>query len=876
LPSVLYAPQEDENVRDPWADPPWITGEYARRSGTEVPARLVASAKSWLCHSGVDRTAAILPWGVGGESAEADAPRISPLDASARLLLRVRRAWDEAHPGAPLSEQEVVLTVPASFDEAARELTLRAAHDASLSVALLEEPQAAFYDYMQHAGHAELERLAADGGGHVLVCDVGGGTTDLSLLQVRVTESAGAPLAVTRVAVGRHLLLGGDNMDLALALACEARLGEPRLEPLHFAALVLQCRAAKERLLGDDPPEDVGISVAQAGARLVGSTRSTRLSRAEAEAVVLDGFLPAAPRDAVPQRPRSGFVGFGLPYERDVAITRHVAAFFARHASAETAVAPRALLLNGGVFKARRIVERLAHAIDGWGGPPVSILPHADPDLAVARGAVAYALARRGRGLRIGGGTASGYYVQVEAAGVHGDDGKAQAPVGVCVVPRGAEEGKKQIAASRPLELVTGRPVRFELFASDDAEGHAPGDVVTLAGEHYSRLPPVAASFETEARPGERLRVVLEGELSAIGTLDLSCVETPAPEGREPRRFRLAFALRGEATHAPSLSPAPPSTSRAGRALEDARAAVERVLGKGRGDVASREVKDLVRELERLLGERRTWTTPIARAVFDAVWAGHRGRRRSPEHERVFWQLAGYCLRPGVGDPLDASRVAGLATLIPDKLAFPDQARAWQQFWITWRRVAAGLDDAGQLALRDMIDPVLAPGDAKRKKRFNPEGRYEMLEMAGALERVSAARRAELGAWVLEETWTDRDPRLWAAIGRLGARIPAYASIDHVVGPGTVERWVDHLLREKWAEVPTAAEAAARMARLTEDRGRDLPERVRLEVAGRLAALPPERAHPDWARAVLERVDLEERDRVAFFGEEMPVGLRLV
>jgi len=861
LPSVLYAPTADESASDPWGEPPWVSGEYALRRGAEVPGRLVASAKSWLCHASVDRLAPILPWGVEG----ADVPRISPLDASARYLTHVRRAWDEAHPDALLPEQEVVLTVPASFDEAARELTIRAAEKAGLTARLLEEPQAAFYDYMRHAGYAELTRM---GEALVLVCDVGGGTTDLSL--IRVARGTGAePLAVTRVAVGRHLLLGGDNMDLALAHACEARLGDAKLDPARFGQLVLACRAAKERLLGDGAPDDVGVSVAGAGSRLVGGTRSTRITRAEAEAIVLDGFLPAAPRDAVPERARSGLVGFGLPYERDVAITRHVAAFFARHAAAggDLAEAPRALLLNGGVFKARRIAERLAQAIDAWGGPPVTILPHADPDVAVARGAVAYALARRGRGLRIESGSARGYYVEVESK-VPGTPRS-----GVCVVPRGAKEGVPQVASSLPLELVVGRPVRFELYASDDAREHRPGDLVTLDEEHYDRLPPLAASFgDAKANP-ESLAVVLEGELSAVGTLDLACVEA-APSGPAARRFRLAFALRGDVTR-PSLTPPPSSVSRSPRVMEDARAAIDRVLGKGRGDVASREVKDLVRELERLLGERASWTTPVARTIFDAIWAGHRARKRSPEHERVFWQLAGYCLRPGFGDPLDASRVGALGPLAAEKLAFPDQARGWQQFWNTWRRVAAGLDEPAQVLLRDMVDPFLAPAEAKLKKPKGrpPEGRYEMLEMASSLERLPASRRGELGAWLLELTWTDRDPRLWAAIGRLGARIPAYASVDHVVSPPSVERWIDHLLREKWNEVPTAAEAAARMARFTEDRGRDLSERVRQEVARRLQALG---TRPSWARAVIERVDLEERDRIAFFGEEIPVGLRLV
>jgi molecular chaperone DnaK (HSP70) len=432
LPSLLYAPLEGEDAHDPWGDPPWVHGEYAQRRGAEVPGRLVASAKSWLCHAGVDRLAPILPWG-----ADDSAPKVSPCDASAAFLTHVRRAWDRAHPDATLASQEVVLTVPASFDEAARELTLLAAERAGLSVRLLEEPQAAFYDYRRRAGDAALERLlAGDGGsGLVLVCDVGGGTTDLSLLRVAASSTEGASLDVTRVAVGRHLLLGGDNMDLALAHLCESRLGDTALDPARYGQLVLACRAAKEILLSEGAPEDVAVSVAGAGSKLVGGTLRTRLTRDEVDGIVLDGFFPPASRDGEVAKVRGGLVGFGLPYERDVAITRHIAAFFRRHV--ETGQGPAALLLNGGVFHAPRIVQRLAAAIDAWGGPPVVVLPHADPDLAVARGAVAYGMSRRGDGPTVKSGSARGYYVEVAA--------KAGRSV-VCVVPRGTEEGVAQVA----------------------------------------------------------------------------------------------------------------------------------------------------------------------------------------------------------------------------------------------------------------------------------------------------------------------------------------------------------------------------------------------------------------------------------------------
>ncbi|WP_437955826.1 Hsp70 family protein [Sorangium sp. So ce119] len=910
LPSLLYAPVPGEAPADPFGDAPFVLGEQARRRGGEIPGRLIASAKSWLCHPAVDRTAPILPWGAGDDAA--DLPRVSPLDASARLLAHVRRTWDEAFPDRPLAEQEVVLTVPASFDEVARELTVEAARRAGLSARLLEEPQAAFYDFMRLAGTGGLDALLARSGGEalVLVCDVGGGTTDLSLIRVarRAGAADGAPLdgppvEVSRVAVGHHLLLGGDNMDLALAHLCEPRLvgaGE-KLDPARFGQLVLACRAAKERLLGGaspdgapGPPDDAPVTVLSHGARLVGGALTTRLGREEVERVVLDGFLPETPRDARPQRGRSGLVAFGLPYERDVAITRHVAWFFARHAPGS--LGPTSLLLNGGVFRARRVAERLARVIERWGGPPLDVLPHADPDLAVARGAVAYGLALAGRGVRIEGGAARGYYVGLEPPA-----GGGPRPA-VCVVPRGAKEGSAHAAAGRTFALVVGRPVRFDLFASDDAREDRAGDLVPLEEDRFEALPPVAVAFDAgdaaraRADGGKRaeVRVQIEGELTAIGTLDLACVEVGVPA---PRRFRLAFQLRedgrgargaegagaaeaggGATGGAPAeRAPARPlaAATPGGKRLDEAREAIERVFGKGRPDVAPREVKNLVRELERVLGERAAWTTETARALFDTLAPSARSRRRSADHERVFWSLAGYCLRPGLGDAGDPARIAALAPLFAERLAFPQEARSWQQFWIAWRRVAGGLDEPLQVAIRDLADPFLAPAEQrlKKPKGVKPEALDDLLELCASLERAPAGRRSELGAWILERTWTDRDARLWAAIGRVGARVPAYASVHHVVSPAAAERWLDHLLREKWEGLPSAAPAAVQLARRTGDRARDVSDRIRGEVERRLVKAGAPEA---WVRAVREVVAVEEAERAAFFGEGLPVGLRLV
>jgi len=862
LPSLRYAPLAAEDVRDPWSDPPWAHGEFAARRGAEVPGRVVTSAKSWLCHPAVDRLAAILPWGTVG-----DVPKISPCDASAAHLVHVKRAWDAAHPDAPLASQEVVLTVPASFDEVARELTVLAAARAGLTVRLLEEPQAAFYDYRSRAGDDALASVLARPGssGLVLVCDVGGGTTDLSLFRVARSSSSGA-IDVTRIAVGRHLLLGGDNMDLALAHACEPRLGDAPLDPARYGQLVLACKSAKETLLRADAPAAVTVTLVGSGSKLVGSTLRTELTRAEVLATVLDGFFPIVARDAEASRVRGGLVGFGLPYERDVAVTRHVAAFFRRHA--EGTIAPAAVLLNGGVFHAPRIVTRLAETIDAWGDAPVTVLPHADPDLAVARGAVVHGLARHGRGATIRGGAARGYYVEVAAK----SSGERAV---VCVVPRGAEEGTRHVAAGAPLALVVGVPARFELFASDNATGHRAGDVVAFGAVDLDPVQPVFAALGEPGQREESVKVALDGELTAVGTLDIACAELEPRAGRDARRFHLAFHLRPDAQEPRPPSHVPPPRAREGQPLDLACLAISRVFGKGGEHASPREVKDLFRELERLLGDRGQWDTATTRALFDAAWPGHRARRRSLDHERVFWQLAGYCLRPGVGAARDAPRVAGLFRLLPEKLAFPDEVRGWQQLWFAWRRVAAGLDETSQVALRDVTDPFLAPKEAARKKPkgWKPEALDVMLEMASSLERVPPSRRVELGGWIVERTWTQRDPRLWAALGRLGARIPLYATVEHVVPASAAERWVDHLLREKWQDVPTAAEAALRLARVTGDRARDLPERVRKEVAARLAKVGvPE----EGIRTVLERVEPDEKDAAAFLGEGLPVGLRIV
>jgi molecular chaperone DnaK (HSP70) len=856
LPSFLYSPPESEQVADPWQELPWVVGQYARERGQEVSERLVASSKSWLSHAGVARRDAILPWAADS----ADVPKISPVEASRRLLAHVRRSWDDAFAGQPLPEQSVVLTVPASFDEVARELTVEAAELAGLHVRLLEEPQAAFYDLVSSERRPAVEALLASGksSARVLVCDVGGGTTDLTLIEVR--RSGATEIELERIAVGRHLLLGGDNIDLALAQLCEQKLlpGE-RLDPLRFSRLLLACRAAKEALLGRAAGESAPIRVASLGSALIGGTLATDLLRSEVESLVFDGFLPLVERGEAAPKARGGLLAFGLPYERDPAISRHVVQFLERHAPSGV----DAVLLNGGLFHAERAAERVRELVSRFSEREVTLLPYPDPDLSVARGAVAYSRSLAGQGLHIGGGTARGFYVAVD---------ERAARRALCVVPKGAREGERHVASTGGLWLRVGQPVQLELYTSDSPTAHRAGDVVSL-DDDFAPLPPVTTLFSAMDGEGD-LEVALEGELSAAGTVELASVELHPSEGRAARRFRLAFELR--VSDPVSLKSSPPSASRPPPPrLSEALEAIRRVFGEGRTDVKPRESKDLPRELERLLGERRAWTLESNRSLFDALAEGRAARRRSEDHERVFWMLAGYCLRPGFGAPLDEQRIAQLVPLFEAGIATGASARSWQQFWIAWRRVVAGLREDTQTRVFGLLEPFLAPSELKLKRSKSLKSAdysQELLELVASLERIPQQLRVVLGDWLIERTYRDRDPRLWSALGRIGARVPGYASAHHVVPPRHVEVWLDHLLRERWPDVPTAAATAAQLARRTDDRARDIGGALREEVIRRLEAIA---ADAELITPVREFVPLASAERAAWFGEELPVGLRL-
>ncbi len=563
LPSFQYLPHPDElaagELALPWsAANQHAVGELARSRGATTPIRLVSSAKSWLCHAGVDRRAAILP-----HDAPAEVERVSPLEASTRYLEHLRSAWNQAHPEAPFAEQEVTVTIPASFDPAARELTVEAARLAGYGApTLLEEPQAALYSWIQGSGGDWRKQVRP--GDILLVVDIGGGTSDFSLIAVLERDGS---LELHRVAVGDHILLGGDNMDLALAhvVAIKLAAAGTTLDAWQMRALTYACRNAKERLLArsDDGGDAAAlpIVVASRGSKLIGGSIRTELTADEVGATILEGFFPQVEASARPvSRVRTGLARLGLPYAQDAAATRHLSAFLARHLGAvaelegfgrriapgASFIHPTAVLLNGGVFKSSILVERTLANVNAWlaaeGAASARLLAGADLDLAVARGAAYYGHVRRGRGVRIRGGTAFAYYIAVESTlpAVPGIEPPVQA---LCIAPYGMEDGSDAELPTLELGLVVGEPVHFRFFASSVRRQDGVGTLLDAwAPEELRELAPISATLPAEGRSaGDMVPVTLHARTTEAGTLE---VEAVARGGGE--RWKVEFDMRGE------------------------------------------------------------------------------------------------------------------------------------------------------------------------------------------------------------------------------------------------------------------------------------------------------------------------------------------
>ena len=813
LPSFLYLPGPHD-LPPGAAALPWdpaasaIVGEFARNHGARVPGRLVTSAKSWLCHAGVDRSAPLLPW-----SAPPDVARISPVDASSRYLKHLVDSWNHAMSRGKeelrLEKQDVVLTVPASFDDMARNLTVEAARKAGLeNLTLVEEPQAAFYCWL--ATHPPAEAALLKPGYRCLVVDVGGGTSDFSLIQA--VEQQGE-LGFVRLAVGDHLLLGGDNMDLALAKFVETKLpagSAGRLDAAQYGALTQACRQAKENLLSPGAPASFSVTVMGRGRQVIGGSLNTSLTTAEVRKVILDGFLPTVAREAVPERgARVGLHEMGLPYVSDPGITRHLASFLKQHRStAPGDEGPQAILFNGGVFQPAALRERVLDVLRHWFSTPAQpfeplVLTNPSLDLAVAWGAAYYAWLRHTGGKRMGGGIARSYYIGVDRADPKGGD---QEPMTVvCVVPQKLDEGQ-EIALEKPeLELAIGQPVVFPLFTSTVRGDDPAGAVLHVARDQLLQLPPLHTILRGGKRAGAKhVPVTLAARSTEIGTLELFCV---AREGSN--RWRLEFNVRDVVKDTGTEPAGAEDVARQAvtdvwpeAQVQEAARLIRAVYVEGKDQPAPQE---LTKALEAALDAgRNNWPTGLCRRLWDFLAEGADQRRRSPAHLSRWYHLVGFVLRPGFGDPMDRFRVDPLWKLMkaPPKVdpgkrvvTAPRPAEGGADYWIMWRRVAGGLNTALQSALYGRMKPVLLPAKGKMVVKPPPNELAEMWRTVGSLERLDVKQKEQLGISLLKSLRRSPVPTYgFFALTRFGARKLFYGPLNAVVHPDIVQQWLDAIL----------------------------------------------------------------------------------
>lgn len=873
LPSFLYIAGKHELGPDalhlPWdQNRDYAVGEFAREQGARVPGHLVSSAKSWLCHGGVDREAPILPWG-----AAEDVTKVSPVDASARYLRHLREAWCLRHPDDPLERQDVILTVPASFDEVARELSVEAARRAGLErVVLLEEPQAAFYAWIQN--HEANWEHALGGARLAIVVDVGGGTTDFSLIGVRNLDGR---LLLERHAVGEHILLGGDNIDVALARLIEPRLGA-KLDAQRWHLLTSLCRAAKETVLGEEAPDSVTVRLVGRGGAVVGGTVTAQLGREEVRDLVVDGFFPEASIDDEPRKDaRAALQEWGLPFASDPEIPRHLARFLRVHSGdvppeEEAPLGmPDAILFNGGALKPAIVRNRLRDLLAHWSGRVPQVLESPDLDLAVARGAAYYGLVRRGRGVRIGGGSPRAYYVGVAAAG---DRSAAPDTIqALCIAHRGMQEGEEIEVDEPEFEVLANRAVSFPLFMSSTRLGDRAGEVITAPADTLAALPPI----RTVLRYGKKLEtrripVSLLTRLTELGIFEVWCHARTTDH-----RWRLQFQLREQGTEVAAESAAIADAEAVidDAPLERARAVLAAAFpgtpASGDGDPVT-----LTRALEEALATGKdAWPLAAIRPLWDALWEGRVHRGDSPQHEARWLNLCGFLLRPGFGADLDEWRVQQLWRLRSDGLVFPKAVQVRTEWWNLWKRVAGGLTRPQQTQLYQEVAPALIPrmkAKAKEKLKASPQEVRELWQLAASCERIAPDMKAELGRVIVAriEQGKASDLDYWV-LGRLGARAPFYGPINQALPRPEAEKWARTVCAA--GITPGAAMfCLVQIARCVGDRERDLNADLRAEIA---TALRPLAAGDRAARLVTEPVPLAAAERSRILDESLPVGLVL-
>ena len=911
LPSHAFLLTKEEKLSGrfqlPWSEdsePDLATGEWARQQQALRPERNIHSAKSWLCYHNLNPEAEILP-----QSDQSDLRRYSPMSASSIFLQHLRDSWNHKiakdRTDLRLEDQKIVLTVPASFDEIAREFTLRSVKMAGLkNVTLLEEPQAAFYSWIaKNSEDYDLPKTLSDYFTNteniVLVVDIGGGTSDFSLVKVKISDDPKENPEIERLAVSDHILLGGDNLDLAIAAHIEQQLtGQQRkLSPRLWEALTAQCRRAKE-ILWTTEQDQFPITIAEQGSRLIGKTKNYILSQKEFEQIILDGFFPELDWDAdLPAKKIQGLRTIGLPYASDSAITRHLLRFLRNHCSQiEAERFPTHVLFNGGALEPSLLQEKIRRLLEKWvtllreTEKSIQVLPQEQMQLAVAKGATYYHLVREGKGPQIKGGSARSYYVSLLV-----DEMKpgSQNLAWLCILPQQASIEEYQEVQGHTLEIAVNQPVQFEMRSSSIRTQDQLGDIIQLEQEDLERdfteLPPIQTFLGIDRnrlpKKTTALGIQLRAKLNEIGTLSLECVNHTLNE-----EWRLEFRIRESA---PEVIQPDQSTNVSKQweppgNWDDVHKNLQSWFGK-----RSRQEKlplSLNKQLEALLGPRTAWPLPLLREIADQLLSGMGTRVRSANHEINWLKICGFCLRPGFGFPNDELRIKQLTEWIDRGPQFRKERNVEVEWWIFCRRVAAGLPPQTQETIFKYLEARLVEGNRKprssklpKRKRpasISPSTFNELWLLLSNLESVTHEKKRIYGKQLLERLEKSQNTGIEGlCLARFGSRELVHAGSLYVIPPKEVEFWIQSLLeihhQKPIQELPLVL---TKLGQFTGDRQRDISQDLRKELRtfvqsydedGSLVRLLTEETKRDPPDI------LESNLQNWLFGDELPIGLKL-
>jgi molecular chaperone DnaK (HSP70) len=853
LPALRYHyTQElaDNQVALPWATdsinqalPPAVIGKWALDLGSKVPTRLISSAKSWLSHRGAGSGDITLPL-----NADEHNKVCTPLKVTASYRAYIRAACEHQKPETPFCAQDIVVTVPASFDDIARSLTIEAIKQVGIKYfRLLEEPQAAFYHWLSNNSAAGLA-----GKQKLFVCDIGGGTSDFTLISITHSNNNILP-ELERVGVGEHLMLGGDNMDLALAAKAQQKLkGNTKARDLQ--KLLPQCQKAKESLLSIDAPEEIKLQLSSAGSSLMASTQETRLTAKEVEQMILDGFFPQVTINVKPKQRQTALSDIGLPYPADPAITRHIAAFFQEQQNTHSTEDNDNLeiadvwLLNGGPFLSDKIQQRLQQQMAAWSKQEILCLHNPEPQTSVAHGAAYYARLQLASGLssdkntKLIKSTAPRHYF-IRVASAQGDKG-------VCILPKNTGLHDKLALTDQIFNLRCNSQVQFDVASSLDIRDYTLGDSIDWH-EKLHALPPLTTTLKGEGQ----VPVNLVCELDELGVLQIELQQVNAKPS-----WQLAFNLRKT-----SDNPNTDDEHRVKKALE--------VIEQWYGNASKTTPKEPLRKsLEKCLGKRENWSVNAARQLFDRLITLAKRRRRSAGHERSWLNIAGYCLRPGIGFAGDVERIEQVWGLFAQGIQHHQHADVWVQWWAFWRRAAAGLDQQQQLTLfnetKHVLDNNRGPVSKKVKLGAAVE---EKLRLIGALERLSLDNKREVLDHIAGELNHNKmaDLYCWMAARLLNRRL-VYAASEYTMPAQDAEVVLDYLLQQDWKTHAPLGFISASAVRKTLDETLNISEQQFTQVQNKLKNI-----HSRYLELLHATHTMDQQESQQYWGDALPSGLSI-